>query len=426
MLSNEFLSHLQLLESEGRAIAPITPNVLALFEDDEQRVKNAMRELTKCQEGSREECELVSIVEHWNGDGSFVSLWAMVVLGNMHSQAAIPALLSVLDSEADYWREAAMEALERIAEQYPQEIITLVSEFIDDRFVHDPFDARLFAYSAIAVCAPNEDAERFLVYAFEREDTWKGSLMHDLAGFDDRRIRELFKRALAYAEHTHNADDAQEIKEAFCTFDGDQLNILAFDAKRRKEWGNWEERWKHQFSSLGKTEKEIEKRDELESQQFLERLNDPVREKHWKQETERHNAICDAYTVEPFDVDAYLEIRVRSSYEEAFDEALRLLGFDAQWTVEDVQREIDRAQMPSEVLERLIGDFEFPSTGAFKLFSERFMELWNNTPRTSFNGLKPSEMSSVEADEPLIQNKPGRNEPCPCGSGKKFKKCHGA
>ncbi|MDA8029506.1 MAG: SEC-C metal-binding domain-containing protein [Nitrospiraceae bacterium] len=23
-------------------------------------------------------------------------------------------------------------------------------------------------------------------------------------------------------------------------------------------------------------------------------------------------------------------------------------------------------------------------------------------------------------------NKIGRNDPCPCGSGKKFKKCHGA
>ncbi|MDD3234623.1 MAG: SEC-C metal-binding domain-containing protein [Candidatus Omnitrophica bacterium] len=26
----------------------------------------------------------------------------------------------------------------------------------------------------------------------------------------------------------------------------------------------------------------------------------------------------------------------------------------------------------------------------------------------------------------LGQNKVGRNEPCPCGSGKKFKKCCGA
>lgn len=31
--------------------------------------------------------------------------------------------------------------------------------------------------------------------------------------------------------------------------------------------------------------------------------------------------------------------------------------------------------------------------------------------------------------EPLISPKPaeiGRNDPCPCGSGKKFKKCHGS
>jgi preprotein translocase subunit SecA len=25
-----------------------------------------------------------------------------------------------------------------------------------------------------------------------------------------------------------------------------------------------------------------------------------------------------------------------------------------------------------------------------------------------------------------VTNEVGRNEPCPCGSGKKYKKCHGA
>jgi uncharacterized protein len=25
-----------------------------------------------------------------------------------------------------------------------------------------------------------------------------------------------------------------------------------------------------------------------------------------------------------------------------------------------------------------------------------------------------------------VQPRPGRNDPCPCGSGRKFKKCHGA
>jgi uncharacterized protein YecA (UPF0149 family) len=27
---------------------------------------------------------------------------------------------------------------------------------------------------------------------------------------------------------------------------------------------------------------------------------------------------------------------------------------------------------------------------------------------------------------PYLEEKVGRNDPCPCGSGKKFKKCHGA
>jgi hypothetical protein len=33
-----------------------------------------------------------------------------------------------------------------------------------------------------------------------------------------------------------------------------------------------------------------------------------------------------------------------------------------------------------------------------------------------------------EAQEPYVRETPkvGRNDPCPCGSGKKFKKCHGA
>jgi preprotein translocase subunit SecA len=33
----------------------------------------------------------------------------------------------------------------------------------------------------------------------------------------------------------------------------------------------------------------------------------------------------------------------------------------------------------------------------------------------------------VEAVQPFVRDgrKVGRNEPCPCGSGKKFKQCHG-
>ena len=48
---------------------------------------------------------------------------------------------------------------------------------------------------------------------------------------------------------------------------------------------------------------------------------------------------------------------------------------------------------------------------------------------------EPTGKSAAEADKPkkpapVVQrpktvNKVGRNDPCPCGSGKKFKQCHG-
>jgi preprotein translocase subunit SecA len=34
--------------------------------------------------------------------------------------------------------------------------------------------------------------------------------------------------------------------------------------------------------------------------------------------------------------------------------------------------------------------------------------------------------AGFDANDPETWGKPGRNDPCPCGSGKKFKHCHGA
>ena len=35
-------------------------------------------------------------------------------------------------------------------------------------------------------------------------------------------------------------------------------------------------------------------------------------------------------------------------------------------------------------------------------------------------------LSNTEKVEPIsADGEPGRNDPCPCGSGKKYKKCHG-
>ena len=59
-------------------------------------------------------------------------------------------------------------------------------------------------------------------------------------------------------------------------------------------------------------------------------------------------------------------------------------------------------------------------------------EEWLQTPRDSLEGKRPSEMleggrllpdkvETYRREEPKV----GRNDPCPCGSGKKYKKCHG-
>jgi len=44
-------------------------------------------------------------------------------------------------------------------------------------------------------------------------------------------------------------------------------------------------------------------------------------------------------------------------------------------------------------------------------------------PRTLATNRVAEEKENVPV---TVEKEPGRNEPCPCGSGKKYKKCHGA
>ena len=43
-------------------------------------------------------------------------------------------------------------------------------------------------------------------------------------------------------------------------------------------------------------------------------------------------------------------------------------------------------------------------------------------PRPARVGGDDAAVKQMRRDEPKV----GRNDPCPCGSGKKYKKCHGA
>lgn len=54
-----------------------------------------------------------------------------------------------------------------------------------------------------------------------------------------------------------------------------------------------------------------------------------------------------------------------------------------------------------------------------------FSKVFNNTPIWSLKGLTPSESTARQKTTIIKDKEPGRNEPCPCGSGKKYKKCCG-
>ena len=56
--------------------------------------------------------------------------------------------------------------------------------------------------------------------------------------------------------------------------------------------------------------------------------------------------------------------------------------------------------------------------GSFYHFFDDKSELAVASLAGSGNGAEPSQRRTGE--------KVGRNDPCPCGSGKKYKKCHGA
>ncbi len=52
----------------------------------------------------------------------------------------------------------------------------------------------------------------------------------------------------------------------------------------------------------------------------------------------------------------------------------------------------------------------------------RGLALPHAAPQPARVGGDDADVKTVRRDEPKV----GRNDPCPCGSGKKYKKCHGA
>ncbi|MFL6648701.1 MAG: SEC-C metal-binding domain-containing protein, partial [Sulfurifustaceae bacterium] len=56
-----------------------------------------------------------------------------------------------------------------------------------------------------------------------------------------------------------------------------------------------------------------------------------------------------------------------------------------------------------------------------------FLHPSASSPAPSENGEVAEEAEVAVAPRPVVRKQPkvGRNQPCPCGSGKKYKHCHG-
>ncbi|TCM85858.1 SEC-C motif-containing protein [Paenibacillus sp. BK033] len=110
--------------------------------------------------------------------------------------------------------------------------------------------------------------------------------------------------------------------------------------------------------------------------------------------------------------------------------------------VRDLISEIQFDCSMAKPLEEIMMGFEargieIPSREQLEMVVHLVINVYNNTRMWSNGGYKPNELDSSGAGVAPVNNvvpmqqragsaKVGRNEPCPCGSGKKYKKCCGA
>lgn len=83
-----------------------------------------------------------------------------------------------------------------------------------------------------------------------------------------------------------------------------------------------------------------------------------------------------------------------------------------------------------EVLQEFV---EFPNEKVLRTFVDLFTQFHNGTRQWALKGHRPMDVFNSKEKSNLIpfpgprvvatENKVGRNDPCPCGSGKKYKKC---
>lgn len=103
------------------------------------------------------------------------------------------------------------------------------------------------------------------------------------------------------------------------------------------------------------------------------------------------------------------------------------------YVIDDIQLACSMEEPLQEIVNELERrEIHFKTMDQVKRFAALVTEVYNNTRIWSNCGYTPAEMSALTkaplTSTPslqLVHQKVGRNEPCPCGSGQKYKKCCG-
>ena len=116
---------------------------------------------------------------------------------------------------------------------------------------------------------------------------------------------------------------------------------------------------------------------------------------------------------------------------------------EAEFIIDDCVEAIKNGDSITDIIESIQDDIEMPSLKTVSDFTDLLVPLMNSTRQWVIKGYSPNELSAKRASGNALLNSPanraaaaevidfqtrkkiGRNDPCPCGSGKKFKKCCG-
>jgi preprotein translocase subunit SecA len=82
-----------------------------------------------------------------------------------------------------------------------------------------------------------------------------------------------------------------------------------------------------------------------------------------------------------------------------------------------------RERVENDIVERL---FRYEPMTEEQMAEQRRRRERVAAPKIQLSGPSPESQGASRPPQAVAKDKVGRNDPCPCGSGKKYKKCHGA